>query len=491
MNWAADAAAGIKILASRHDSEDNNFAAGLSNALTKDGQSSPTADIPFNGKKITNLANPVNPQDAVTKSYSDGKVAKIGDSMSGALSITTPTGVSTGLTLTYNDDGAISGPWLYMNRYSASPAANDVIAAIGFRGNDSTLAIAEYAGVYTTIIDPLSTSKDGMLTLRTTVNNVQTPIINLTDEVDIVSGKLAVSVGSSLIYNARASNSALLFLNKPAHSLYSYIAGQTTGKNRWLVIMGNSTPESGSNTGSDFSITRCNDAGATLDNPMTIDRASGAVALSSTLNVTGASISCNVVYAGEASQGINGIANCCITNAGGAFFEGPNGAMAAGKIGGNGALMGIYQGTTACGSITVANASSTAYNTSSDIRIKTGVKGAENARSLVDALQVIEYEPVERMAELSEVEGVAPGPEVWIGISAQQAYAVYPTAVTPPTALIGRDYNPEAKPGEEGFVPWMIDYSKFVPMLMANVQDNNARMDALEARITALETPAP
>jgi hypothetical protein len=78
MNWQADAAAGTKIKADRHDSEDDNFASGLSNALCKDGQSSPTADIPFNAKKITNLADPVNIQDAVTKNYMLGSAATQG-----------------------------------------------------------------------------------------------------------------------------------------------------------------------------------------------------------------------------------------------------------------------------------------------------------------------------------------------------------------------------------------------------------------------------
>lgn len=71
MNWVNDAAALIKIRADRHDSEDDNFAAGLSNTLTKDGQSQPTANIPMNGKRIVNLAAPVNPTDAATKAYAD------------------------------------------------------------------------------------------------------------------------------------------------------------------------------------------------------------------------------------------------------------------------------------------------------------------------------------------------------------------------------------------------------------------------------------
>jgi len=52
-NWVQDAANGIAITASRMDAETQGIADGLSNCITKDGQSSPSADIPFNNKKIT------------------------------------------------------------------------------------------------------------------------------------------------------------------------------------------------------------------------------------------------------------------------------------------------------------------------------------------------------------------------------------------------------------------------------------------------------
>jgi len=71
MNWVADAAASIKIRADRHDQEDDNLASGLSMCLTKDGQTQPTANIPMNGKKIVNLANPTANTDAVNKAYAD------------------------------------------------------------------------------------------------------------------------------------------------------------------------------------------------------------------------------------------------------------------------------------------------------------------------------------------------------------------------------------------------------------------------------------
>jgi hypothetical protein len=56
-NWTTDAGNGIDIEPSRMDGEDNGFATGLSNCITKDGQTTITANIPFNSKKITGLAN--------------------------------------------------------------------------------------------------------------------------------------------------------------------------------------------------------------------------------------------------------------------------------------------------------------------------------------------------------------------------------------------------------------------------------------------------
>ena len=88
-NWVADAAAGIKIRADYHDAEDDGFAQGLTNCITKDGQTVITQNIPFNNKRITGLADPVNPQDAATK-------ASVGTQISGS---------SLGL-----DGGTLTGP---------------------------------------------------------------------------------------------------------------------------------------------------------------------------------------------------------------------------------------------------------------------------------------------------------------------------------------------------------------------------------------------
>jgi len=55
--WAGDASLGIGIEASRHDTQDNDFATGINNCLTKDGQNTPTANLPMGGYKHTGVGN--------------------------------------------------------------------------------------------------------------------------------------------------------------------------------------------------------------------------------------------------------------------------------------------------------------------------------------------------------------------------------------------------------------------------------------------------
>lgn len=54
-NWVNDAAAGIKIRADRMDAEMDGFATGLSNCITKDGQTTVTGNLPMTTYRHTNV----------------------------------------------------------------------------------------------------------------------------------------------------------------------------------------------------------------------------------------------------------------------------------------------------------------------------------------------------------------------------------------------------------------------------------------------------
>jgi len=56
-DWTTDAGSAINIEASRMDAEDDNFATGINTCLTKDGQNSPTANLPMGGNRHTGVGN--------------------------------------------------------------------------------------------------------------------------------------------------------------------------------------------------------------------------------------------------------------------------------------------------------------------------------------------------------------------------------------------------------------------------------------------------
>lgn len=55
--WQQDAAEPVNILDTRHDSHDQDIADAISASIAKDGQTTPTADLPMGGFKHTNVAD--------------------------------------------------------------------------------------------------------------------------------------------------------------------------------------------------------------------------------------------------------------------------------------------------------------------------------------------------------------------------------------------------------------------------------------------------
>jgi hypothetical protein len=103
----------------------------------------------------------------------------------------------------------------------------------------------------------------------------------------------------------------------------------------------------------------------------------------------------------------------------------------------------------------VTNGSTTAFNTSSDQRLKENIQDAESASSLIDSLQVRKFD------------WKTDSTHQRYGFVAQELLAVAPEAVYQPT-------NTEEM--------MAVDYSKLVPMLVKEIQTLRTRIAALEAR---------
>jgi hypothetical protein len=126
-------------------------------------------------------------------------------------------------------------------------------------------------------------------------------------------------------------------------------------------------------------------------------------------------------------------------------------------------LLFMDGGGTARGSITT-NGSSTAFNTTSDYRLK------ENVVPLTGAADRLKQIPVHRFNFIAD-------PDTTVdGFIAHEAQAVVPECATGTKDAVDADGNP---------VYQGIDQSKLVPLLTAALQEALSKIETLEARLTA------
>lgn len=69
--WVDDRDAATKILATRHDTHDQDLGDGINACLKKDGTNAASANLDIGGFKLTNVADPTSAQHAATKNYVD------------------------------------------------------------------------------------------------------------------------------------------------------------------------------------------------------------------------------------------------------------------------------------------------------------------------------------------------------------------------------------------------------------------------------------
>ena len=120
-------------------------------------------------------------------------------------------------------------------------------------------------------------------------------------------------------------------------------------------------------------------------------------------------------------------------------------------------LVNVYNGNGVVGTV-VTNGTATAWNTSSDARLKTNLRDITNSSVIIDALKPRRFDWLTFTKEKDDY-----------GFVAQEAYEVYPKMVT-----VGGD-----DPAEK---PWGMDASKLIPVLVAELQSLRKRLAVLEAK---------
>jgi len=122
------------------------------------------------------------------------------------------------------------------------------------------------------------------------------------------------------------------------------------------------------------------------------------------------------------------------------------------RLSSNGDIMDFRKDGSTVGTISVTG-TTTAYNTSSDERLKENIADAQDASDLIDGIQVRQFD------------WRADGEHQRYGMIAQELDTVAPEAVTK---------------GETEDDMWAVDYSKLVPMLVKEIQDLRKRVAELE-----------
>ena len=113
------------------------------------------------------------------------------------------------------------------------------------------------------------------------------------------------------------------------------------------------------------------------------------------------------------------------------------------------------------------------FSTTSDETLKTdrGIASASRIGTIIDGLRVHEFDWNE--GDLTDQ----------IGLFAQEAIAVLPESIcnAPTTIPGGVEEGESEESAEDEYIPAALDYSKIVPILIAECQFLRARVAALEA----------
>ena len=104
---------------------------------------------------------------------------------------------------------------------------------------------------------------------------------------DTMTGQLTINAPAGNVFTvAGATAGVMINLQKAGSGNACQLFGYAGANPRWLIQLGDTSAESGSNAGSNFDIYRYTDAGVSIDAPLTINRATGLTTLAA-LTVNG------------------------------------------------------------------------------------------------------------------------------------------------------------------------------------------------------------
>lgn len=545
-DWSQDEIDGVLIQGDRMDEEFDDQATALSQCITKNGETTITANIPMAGFKFTGLGDATAATDALNRQTGDARYHPIGaiittdnaiaryngtvgalqnsgviiddsDGLTAASFASSASNTSTRATHTSTDAGA--GSWLTTVTYrnSATPAASDIIGSHVWRGKDNAANDADYGYIGARILDTTDTSEDGQVVIGALIAGTAT---------DILKVGPGVSVGTAVDQGANTFNAGTLYEGGTAVSaIYAGITTLQTLQNKTLdntniatikdgnlSIVGSSDTTKivkfevdGLTTGTTRTIT-VPDADmtlvgltttqtltnktltspviATISNTGTITLPTSTdtlVGRATTDTLTNKTISSGVFdtsmlfntnqFAATSSTGVVGIGTVTAIDissgtADGFSFETVGAAL--GKLSmsrsanpalnirrrtSDGQVALFTRDTTSVGSISVTT-TNTAFNTTSDYRLKENVRDIGDVDAVIDAIQPRRFQWKSNGSDA-------------VGFIAHELQAAVPEAVT------------GEKDGKE---MQEVDFSKIVPYLVAEAQSVRRRLAALEAQ---------
>jgi hypothetical protein len=294
---------------------------------------------------------------------------------------------------------------------------------------------------------------DSPLTINRASGNV-----TLTGQLSITANGLTAGtfvVGQSLFTDNAAGTSRVLF-------------GRTSGSNRWAILAGDSTAESGSNAGSNFGINRYSDAGAFIDSPLLITRSSGLVTINSASNAT---------LAITSPVTTNRMINFQTSTSSRWQMYTDNTAEGGSNAGSNFALLAVADnGASALGfaftvvrSTQVVTFGKAIVNGPSDRTLKENIAPLEDSLDKVLALQGVSFSMKDDAAKRRQ-----------IGLVAQDVAPIVPEVIQDYRSAVP---GPEADSEPVEVHKLALDYPKLVALLVEALKELNAKVTVLEAKL--------